>query len=163
MLESLAIPAGTQRVLFRTRNSELWRGPHTVFDEDFVAIPADGASWLVEHGVRLVGVDYLSVAPFAESAPTHQILLAAGVIAVEGLNLSEIEPGEYQLCCLPLKIAGADGAPARGADRIGGYSHRAFVPRHADAGSHRDAGTHLGACRIQTHRMRCLRPQDDEE
>jgi len=113
VLESLAIPAGTQRVLFRTRNSELWRSPHTVFDEDFVAIPADGASWLVEHGVRLVGVDYLSVAPFAESAPTHQILLAAGVIAVEGLNLSEIEPGEYQLYCLPLKIAGADGAPAR--------------------------------------------------
>ncbi len=113
VLESLAMPAGTQRVLFRTRNSELWRGPHTVFDEDFVAITADGASWLVEHGVRLVGVDYLSVAPFAESAPTHQILLAAGVIAVEGLNLSEIEPGEYQLCCLPLKIAGADGTPTR--------------------------------------------------
>ena len=104
-------PGRNPRVLFRTRNSELWRAPHTVFDEDFVAIPADGASWLVEHGVRLVGVDYLSVAPFADSAPTHQILLAAGVIAVEGLNLSEIEPGEYQLCCLPLKIAGADGAP----------------------------------------------------
>ena len=73
--------------------------------------PADGASWLVEHGVRLVGMDYLSVAPFADSAPTHQILLGAGVIAVEGLNLSEVEPGEYQLYCLPLKIAGADGAP----------------------------------------------------
>ena len=72
---------------------------------------ANGASWLVERGVRLVGVDYLSVAPFAESAPTHQILLAAGVIAVEGLNLSEIEPGEYQLYCLPLKIAGANGTP----------------------------------------------------
>lgn len=113
VLESLAIPAGTQRVLFRTRNSELWRKSHTVFDVDYVAVLADGAAWLVEHGVQLVGVDYLSVAPFAESAPTHQILLAAGVIAVEGLNLSEIEPGEYQLCCLPLKIAGADGAPAR--------------------------------------------------
>lgn len=113
VLESLAIPAGTQRVLFRTRNSELWRESHTVFDVDYVAVLADGAAWLVEHGVRLVGVDYLSVAPFAESAPTHQILLAAGVIAVEGLNLSEIEPGAYQLVCLPLKIAGADGAPAR--------------------------------------------------
>ena len=113
VLESLAIPAGTQRVLFRTRNSELWRASHTVFDVDYVAVLADGAAWLVEHGVRLVGVDYLSVAPFAESAPTHQILLAAGVIAVEGLNLSEIEPGAYQLVCLPLKIAGADGAPAR--------------------------------------------------
>lgn len=113
VLDSLAIPVGAQRLLFRTRNSELWRGsPHT-FDEDFVAVTADGATWLVARGVRLVGIDYLSVAPFAESAPTHQILLAAGVIAVENLNLSEIEPGEYQLVCLPLKIAGADGAPAR--------------------------------------------------
>jgi arylformamidase len=113
VLESLAIPAGSQRVLFRTRNSELWRKGQHDFDEDFVAVAADGASWLVEHGVRLVGIDYLSVAPFADSAPTHQILLAAGVIAVENLNLSEVEPGEYQLVCLPLKIAGADGAPAR--------------------------------------------------
>lgn len=113
VLESLSIPAGAQRLLFRTRNSELWRKEHPVFDEDFVAVTADGATWLVEHGVRLVGIDYLSVAPFTDSAPTHQILLAAGVVAVENLNLSGIEPGEYQLCCLPLKIAGADGAPAR--------------------------------------------------
>ncbi len=69
--------------------------------------------WLVERGVRLVGIDYLSVAPFDESAPTHLILLHASVIALEGLNLSGIAPGLYQLVCLPLKIAGSDGAPAR--------------------------------------------------
>jgi arylformamidase len=112
-LDALAIPAGAQRVLFRTRNSDLWRKDQHDFDEDFVAVAADGAAWLVERGVRLVGIDYLSVAPFSDSAPTHQILLNAGVIAVENLNLSEVEPGEYQLVCLPLKIARADGAPAR--------------------------------------------------
>jgi arylformamidase len=112
-LDSLPIPAGAQRILFRTRNSDLWRSAQHTFDENFVAVTADGATWLVERGVRLVGIDYLSVAPFADSAPTHQILLSAGVIAVENLNLSEVEPGEYQFVCLPLKIAGADGAPAR--------------------------------------------------
>jgi arylformamidase len=68
---------------------------------------------LVERGVRLVGIDYLSVGPFDNGVPTHEILLGAGVIAVEGLDLSAIDPGEYQLICLPVKIGGADGAPCR--------------------------------------------------
>jgi arylformamidase len=113
VLDGLAIPAGTQRLLLRTANSRLWRRPENQFVEDFVAITADGARWLVEHGVRLVGVDYLSVAPFHDLVPTHQILLSAGVIPVEGLDLSHVEPGPYQLICLPIKMAGSDGAPAR--------------------------------------------------
>lgn len=113
MLEALAIPPGTERLLLRTRNSELWGRGELTFDTGFVAIAADGANWLVEHGVRLVGIDYLSVAPFDDSIPTHRILLGAGVIPVEGLNLYGVEPGEYQLICLPLKIAGSDGSPAR--------------------------------------------------
>ena len=113
VLEGLTIPPGAERVLFRTRNSDRWARGEREFYENFVAITEDGARWLVERGVRLVGVDYLSVAPFDESVPTHQILLRAGVIAVEGLNLSGIAPGVYQLVCLPLKIAGSDGAPAR--------------------------------------------------
>jgi arylformamidase len=113
LLESLDIPPGTERVLFRTRNSALWARPSGAFDEDFVAITEDGARWLVARGLRLVGVDYLSVAPFCDPVPTHQILLRAGVIVVEGLDLGQVAPGRYQFVCLPLKLAGADGAPAR--------------------------------------------------
>jgi arylformamidase len=113
VLERLAIPPGTERVLFRTRNSNRWARGEPEFDENFVAITEDGAHWLVEHGVRLVGIDDLSVGPFDGPMATHLILLSAGVIAVEGLNLSGIAPGLYQLVCLPLKIAGSDGAPAR--------------------------------------------------
>jgi arylformamidase len=113
VLEELAIPPGTKRVLFRTSNSDLWARGEGEFDKEFVAITEDGARWLVGRGVRLVGVDYLSVGTFDESVPTHRILLSAGVVAVEGLNLSGISPGMYQLVCLPLKIAGGDGAPAR--------------------------------------------------
>lgn len=113
LLARLSIPQGSERLLFRTRNSERWASSRGLFDEDFVAITEDGAHWLVERGVRLVGVDYLSVAPFAEPAATHRILLRAGVVALEGLDLSKIRPGVYQLVCLPLKLVGSDGAPAR--------------------------------------------------
>jgi arylformamidase len=113
VLAELAIPLGAERVLFRTRNSNLWAQGQPEFDENFVAISEDGARWLVGRGIRLVGVDYLSVAPFGASVPTHTMLLQAGVVVVEGLNLRGIRPGMYQLVCLPLKIEGADGAPAR--------------------------------------------------
>jgi arylformamidase len=113
VLERLAIPPGTERLLLRTRNSERWARDESTFDRDFVAITEDGARWLVARGVRLVGVDYLSVGPLSAPAPTHHVLLGAGVVAVEGLDLSRIAPGAYQLVCLPLKIVGGDGAPAR--------------------------------------------------
>ena len=112
-LEALAIPPGVQRLLLRTDNSAIWQRGEAAFVEDFVAIDSSGAAWLVERGVRLVGIDYLSVAPFDDGVPTHQILLGAGVIPVEGLDLSAIEAGEYQFACLPIKIGGADGAPCR--------------------------------------------------
>jgi arylformamidase len=113
VLERLPIPPGTERVLFRTRNSDRWASGEREFAEDFVALTGDGARWLVERGVRLVGVDYLSVAPFDAGVATHRTLLRAGVVPVEGLNLSGIAPGIYRLVCLPLKIVGGDGAPAR--------------------------------------------------
>lgn len=113
LLATRAIPPGTERLLFRTRNSDRWARGEAAFFEGFVGVTEDGARWLVERGVRLVGVDYLSVAPFADPAPTHEILLRAGVVAVEGLDLSGIEPGAYQLVCLPLKLVAGDGAPAR--------------------------------------------------
>jgi arylformamidase len=73
----------------------------------------DGAAWLVERGVRLVGADTLSIEPATDDYPVHRVLLGAGVIIVEGLDLRAAAPGRYQLACLPLRIAGGDGAPAR--------------------------------------------------
>ena len=119
VLDGLAIPPGTKRLLFRTRNSEYWRRGERVFAEDYVGVTRDGCHWLIEHGVRLVGVDYLAVAPFDDLIVPHQILLGAGMVVLEGLDLGQIAPGIYQLVCLPLKIEGGDGAPAR-AILIGG-------------------------------------------
>jgi len=113
VLDRTEISSEMKRVLFGTRNSHLWAKSESTFQTDFVAITEDGAEWLVEHGVQLVGVDYLSVAPYGDSVPTHTVLLKAGVVVVEGLNLSRIVRGFYDLYCLPLKIAGSDGAPAR--------------------------------------------------
>jgi len=112
-LDELAVPAGAERVLFRTRNSELWARGERVFRRDYVAVSPDGAQWLIAHGIKLVGVDYLSVAAFNEEVDTHQLLLGAGVIVVESLDLSGIEPGTYTLVCLPLRLTGLDGAPGR--------------------------------------------------
>lgn len=113
VLSRSEVSSEMKRVLFGTSNSHFWAKGETKFQEEFVAITEDGAEWLVEHGIQLVGVDYLSVAPFQESEPTHKILLGAGVVIVEGLNLSNVMRGFYDLYCLPLKIAGSDGAPAR--------------------------------------------------
>jgi arylformamidase len=113
VLDRTEITSEMKRVLFGTSNSHYWAKGESKFQTDFVAITEDGAEWLVERGVQLVGVDYLSVAPYNDSIPTHAALLKAGVVIVEGLNLSNIMRGFYDLYCLPLKIAGSDGAPAR--------------------------------------------------
>ncbi len=113
VLARTEITSAMKRILFGTSNSHFWARGETKFQEEFVAITEDGAEWLVEHGVQLVGVDYLSVSPFNDSEPTHRTLLQAGVVIVEGLNLCNVMRGFYDLYCLPLKIAGSDGAPAR--------------------------------------------------
>ncbi len=113
VLENAGIPPRTRRVLFKTRNSDLWASGETEFQTDFVALSPDAAALLVRRGVKLVGVDYLSVAPYGDSRPTHEVLLKAGVLIVEGLNLAEVSQGRYTLYCLPLKLEGVDGAPAR--------------------------------------------------
>jgi arylformamidase len=107
-----------ERVLFKTRNStRSWRMAKTAtFDEDFIYIPEETARYLVERGVMTVGVDYLSVGGYKkDGVECHQVLLGAKkpVWIIEGLDLSKIKPGNYDLVCLPLKIVGADGAPAR--------------------------------------------------
>jgi arylformamidase len=113
VLDRTEITSEMKRVLFGTRNSHLWARGESKFQTDFVAITEDGAEWLVERGVQLVGVDYLSVAPYGDSVPTHTVLLKAGIVVVEGLNLSNVVRGFYDLYCLPLKLANCDGAPAR--------------------------------------------------
>jgi arylformamidase len=106
-LDPAAVAGGTERVLFKTANSRLWERDE--FSEDFVKLDGEAARELVERGVRLVGIDYLSIG----DEEAHHVLLGAGVVAVEGLDLREVEPGEYLLVCAPLKLAGAEGAPAR--------------------------------------------------
>jgi arylformamidase len=113
ILENADIPPRTRRVLLRTSNSAFWAKGHLPFQENFVAIDEGAAEYLVKRGVKLVGVDYLSVAPFKNSAPTHKILLESGLVVVEGLDLSKVSQGRYNFYCLPLKLAGSDGAPAR--------------------------------------------------
>ena len=113
VLMNAEIPPRTRRLLFKTRNSELWKNGHDEFKSDFVALSVDAAEWLVDRNVRLVGIDYLSIAPYTLGIPVHTILLDAGVVILEGLNLSEVSPGRYTLHCLPLKLGGVDGAPTR--------------------------------------------------
>jgi arylformamidase len=101
------VPDGTTRVLFKTRNSELWE--REGFAEDSVALSDEAAKEVVRRGVRLVGIDYLTIG----GVEAHRTLLRAGVIPVESLDLRGVEPGAYRLVCLPLKLVGSDGAPAR--------------------------------------------------
>jgi arylformamidase len=102
-----AVPEGTERVLFKTPNSELWA--QDTFPKSFERLDGAAAKALVERGVRLVGVDYLSVG----DEDAHHALLGAGVVPLEGLDLRGVEPGSYELHCLPLRLVGSDGAPAR--------------------------------------------------
>ncbi|MFH1742948.1 MAG: cyclase family protein [bacterium] len=103
---------GVERVIFKTRNSRLWND--SAFHEDYIGITAPAARVLVDLGLRLVGSDHLSVGPFGdEQEETHRILLGNGVVILEGLDLRNVEPGDYELIALPLKIAGGEGSPTR--------------------------------------------------
>jgi arylformamidase len=114
IIEAHNLPGETERLLFKTKNSALWADPAHSFNTDFVALSAECARWIVHRGIKLVGIDYLSIQMFKDAEPlTHRILLEAGVIILEGVNLQGINPGAYQLICLPLKLAGREGAPAR--------------------------------------------------
>jgi arylformamidase len=102
---------GETRVLFKTRNSALLRTG--VYDASFAPFSVDGARALVDLGVKLVGLDYLSAAAADEQVPVHRAFLDHGVILLEGIDLSEVPPGRYELFCPPVKLAGSDGAPCR--------------------------------------------------
>jgi len=107
------IPKDTKRLIFHTRNSKMWKKKNNRFNKNYVSLTKDGAEWIVNHGIRLVGIDYLSIQKFGESMETHNILLKNDVVIIEGLNMSKVKEGFYELICLPLKIIGAEGSPAR--------------------------------------------------
>ena len=112
-LAEAGIPRGTERLLLKTRNSDLWNREATTFAEDFIALTPGAARWVVERGIRLVGIDYLSVEPFDGDGAVHHSLLQAGVTPLETLDLRRVEPGRYTLICLPLNLPAGDGAPCR--------------------------------------------------
>ena len=114
LLETQGLSSQIERLLIKTKNSDLWADPGHRFNPHFAALSAESASWLVDKGLKLVGIDYLSIQPFKDTEPlTHRILLEAGIVIIEGLDLRDVHPGAYQLICLPIKLAGSDGAPAR--------------------------------------------------
>jgi arylformamidase len=107
---------GETRFLFKTRNSTFWHHGAAAFRSDYTSLDAGAARELVRLGVKLVGIDYLSIEKFgAETFETHHTLLSDGIVIVEGLDLGQISAGAYELICLPLRISGGsgDGAPAR--------------------------------------------------
>jgi len=113
-------PCPGERLLVKTRNSRR-RWERQTFDPRFVHLRVEAAEFLAERGIRTLGVDYLSVGGYeGDGGETHSVLLQAGVWIIEGLNLGAVGPGEYELVCLPLRLLGADGAPARAAVRARG-------------------------------------------
>jgi arylformamidase len=114
-LDRARIPRGSRRILLRTSNSRLWH-PARPFRTDFVFLAADGADWMVERGVDLVGIDYLSIEGYGvEGAPTHRRLLGAGIPILEGLDLFKVRPGRWQMAALPLRIRDGDAGLTRAA------------------------------------------------
>lgn len=101
------------KVIFRTRNSVLWHESPTTFRKDYVGINTAGAVYLSQLHLDLIGIDYLSVAPYDDTLQPHQILLAGETVLLEGLNLSGVSSGEYDLFCLPLNLPQCEGSPAR--------------------------------------------------
>jgi arylformamidase len=109
-LEQLPIK-GEERLLLKTENSVLWSRPD--FVEDYASLTEDGADYLIGIGIRLIGIDYLSIEPFDGDGVIHRMFLEHGIVILEGLYMNEVASGIYELICLPMKIRGGDGAPAR--------------------------------------------------
>lgn len=108
------IKANTERLLLKTRNSSFWKEYGNIFQPNYSALTPEAAQWIVDKKIKLIGIDYLSIQPYEDiTQATHKILLSAGIIILEGINLSDVQPGEYELICLPLKLENTEGAPAR--------------------------------------------------
>jgi arylformamidase len=103
----------SSKVLFKTRNSSLWHASETSFKENYVGIDTSGAEFLAKLSLDLIGLDYLSIAPYKDTIRPHLILLEKEIVLLEGIDLSKVKEGEYVLFCLPLLISGCEGSPAR--------------------------------------------------
>jgi arylformamidase len=112
-LESAGVPPATERLLVKTANSARWAAGWGEFDPVYVSLTLDAARWCVDRGIRLVGIDHLSIQLYDDDGETHRILMRAGVAILEGLDLHAIEPGEYTLVAAPLRLTGREAAPAR--------------------------------------------------
>lgn len=112
-LDKIKLPRGTTRLLFKTSNSLFWDKNNSNFKKNYVGITPDAARWVVKRKFKLVGIDYLSVAKFEDAREVHCILLGKGIAILEGINLTNVQEGEYQLICFPIKIAKAEAAPVR--------------------------------------------------
>lgn len=112
-LQGLDLPSRARRLVLRTGASHDSAFDSAPFRQDFPALTADGARWVVAHGIDLIGIDYLSIQRYADPPDVHHVLLNAGVVILEGLRLTDVEPGVYTLVCLPMHIVGAEAAPAR--------------------------------------------------
>jgi arylformamidase len=113
ILKKSNIMPGIQRLLIKTGNSRFWSEKRDQFHEDYCGVTTGGSKYLVEQGIRLVGIDYLSISPMVDLDGPHKELMKNNVIILESLDLSKVEPGFYELYCLPLKIGKVEGAPVR--------------------------------------------------
>lgn len=112
-LEKINLPKNIKRLLFKTSNSVLWNKKRPTFIKNYIGITPDAARWIVKRKLVLVGIDYLSIAKFSDTGTVHRALLKAGIAILEGINLTNVKEGEYQLIGFPIKIANAEGAPVR--------------------------------------------------
>jgi arylformamidase len=112
-LEAANIPADTRRLLFKTDNSSFWKDFAQPFRTDFTALTLDGAQWVAQRGIDLVGIDCHSIQLYDDPFDTHIVLLERKIVIVESLNLRDVAPGAYELLCLPLRVRGLEGVPVR--------------------------------------------------
>jgi len=112
-LEAAGIPPGTQRLLLKTSNSDFWQDFAQPFRTDFCALTLDGAQWVADQGMFLVGIDCHSIQLYDDPFDTHIVLLERKIVIVESLNLRDVAPGLYELLCLPLRVRGLEGVPVR--------------------------------------------------
>lgn len=111
-LRAAGVTRGVRRVLLKTDNHRA-RSTAGGFDPEYAALDASSSSYLVSIGVRLVGIDYLSIQRFSDGPEVHNQLLSGGVVILEGIILDHVQPGSYRLICLPILLSGSEGAPAR--------------------------------------------------
>jgi len=112
-IEELKIPKKISRLLFKTSNSSLWKKNVKLFKKNYVGLTVDAAETLTKKGLKLVGIDYLSIANFYETVTVHQVLMKKEVVILEGLDLSKVKPGVYQLMAMPVLMIGTEASPVR--------------------------------------------------